>query len=287
MDISKFKIDHNSNFVLSDIKTNQTGKFESKEETEKQLSENIELMAELQGKLYAQDQFALLIIFQAMDTAGKDGAIKHVMSGLNPQSTSVHSFKQPSAEELNHDYLWRASKNLPERGSIGIFNRSYYEDVLVVRVHNLVKSQHVPKANITDDIWKNRFHQINNFEQYLNENGIITLKFFLHISKDEQRDRLLERIDNKAKNWKFSTADISERQYWKNYQECYQDTIQKTSTINAPWYVIPSDKKWYARLLISEVIIQTLNSLGLEYPTISKEQEEVLKQCKQKLVNEK
>ena len=181
----------------------------------------------------------------------------------------------------------RASKNLPERGLIGIFNRSYYEDVLVVRVHDLIKNQHIPKAMVKDDIWKNRFRQICNFEQYLYENGIITIKFFLHISKEEQKDRLLERIEDKTKNWKFSNADINERQYWNDYQKCYQDTIQKTSTVNAPWYVIPSDKKWYARLMISEVIVQTLKSLGLEYPTISKEQEEVLKVCKQKLLNEK
>ncbi len=287
MDSNKYRIDNHSDFNLSQIKPNQTGKFETKEEAEKQLSENVERMAELQNKLYAQDKYALLIIFQAMDTAGKDGAIKHVMSGLNPQATIVHSFKQPSMEELNHDYLWRATKNLPERGLIGIFNRSYYEDILVVRVHNLLKDQQMPKELINADIWENRFRQIRNFEQYLYENGILTIKFFLHISKEEQRVRLLERIDDKSKNWKFSSADINERQYWDDYQKFYQEAIQNTSTKNSPWYVIPSNKKWYARLMISEIIVNTLESLKLEYPSISKEQEEVLKKCKQKLLEEK
>ncbi|MDP4208184.1 MAG: polyphosphate kinase 2 family protein [Bacteroidota bacterium] len=286
MDISKYKIEHNSNFKLSDIETDQTGKFDSKDEAERQLAQNVQRMEELQSKLYAQDKYALLIIFQAMDTAGKDGAIKHVMSGLNPQGTHVHSFKQPSAEELDHDYLWRAVKNLPERGTIGIFNRSYYEDVLVVRVHDLVKTQQIPKEFITDDIWKDRFRQIRDFERYLYENGIITLKFFLHISKDEQKKRLLERIDDRIKNWKFSTADIHEREYWNDYQRCYQETIAETSTKQAPWYVIPSDKKWFARLMVSEVIVKTLELLRLEYPFVSKEQEKILNECRQNLLNE-
>ncbi len=287
MDISKYKVAHNSGFKLSDIKTNQTGKFNSKDEAENQLVENVERMSMLQGKLYAQDKYALLIIFQAMDTAGKDGTIKHVMSGLNPQATYVHSFKQPSVEELNHDYLWRASKNLPDRGLIGIFNRSYYEEVLVVRVHDLVKNQQIPKEFITKDIWKNRFRQIRDFERYLFENGTIILKFFLHISKEEQKKRLLERIDDKTKNWKFSAADIYERQYWEEYQHSYQEALSETSTKHAPWYIIPADKKWFARLLVSEAIVKTMTSLKLEYPAISKEQEEELKKCEQKLLEEK
>ncbi len=287
MDISKYKIDHNSDLKLSGIKTNQTGHFDSKEDAEKQLVENVQRMAEIQSKLYAQDKYAVLIIFQAMDTAGKDGAIKHVMSGLNPQGTHVHSFKQPSAEELNHDYLWRATKNLPERGLIGIFNRSYYEDVLVVRVHDLVKNQQIPDEFITENIWKDRFRQIRDYERYLLENGIVTIKFFLHISKETQKERLLDRINDKAKNWKFSAADLTERQYWDDYQRYYQDTINETSTKQAPWYVIPADKKWFARLMISEVIVKTMESLNLEYPTISKQQEEVLKACKQKLLESK
>ena len=218
-----------------------------------------------------------------MDTAGKDGTIKHVMSGLNPQSTHVHSFKQPSAEELNHDYLWRAIKRLPERGSIGIFNRSYYEDVLVVRVHDLIKKQQIPAKLITENIWKERFRQITDFEKYLFENGILVVKLFLHISKEEQKDRLIGRIDDKAKNWKFSAADIAERQFWEEYQHCYQEAISETSTNHAPWYVIPADKKWFARLLVSEIITQTMESLKLEYPVIDKAQSDVLKEFRQKL----
>ena len=287
MDINKYKIEYNSNIKLSDIKTNQTGNIESKEEAEKLLADNVKRMTELQSKLYAQDKYAMLIIFQAMDTAGKDGAIKHVMSGLNPQGTHVHSFKQPSVEELDHDYLWRATKNLPERGLIGIFNRSYYEDVLVVRVHDLVKKQQIPREFITENIWTDRFRQIRDYERYLFENGIVTIKFFLHISKETQKERLLARIDDKAKNWKFSAADITERQYWEDYQRYYQEAINETSTKQAPWYVIPADKKWFARIMISEVIVKTMESLNLEYPTISKQQEEVLKECKQKLLESK
>ncbi len=287
MDISKYKIDHNSDLKLSGIKTDQTGQFDSKEDAEKKLVENVQRMTEIQSKLYAQDKYAVLIIFQAMDTAGKDGAIKHVMSGLNPQGTHVHSFKQPSVEELDHDYLWRATKNLPERGLIGIFNRSYYEDVLVVRVHDLIKNQQIPDEFITENIWKDRFRQIRDYERYLFENGIVTIKFFLHISKETQKERLLDRIDDKAKNWKFSAADLTERQYWDDYQRYYQDAINETSTKQAPWYVIPADKKWFARLMISEVIVKTMESLNLEYPTISKQQEEVLKGCKQKLMESK
>jgi PPK2 family polyphosphate:nucleotide phosphotransferase len=284
MDISKFQIEHRSDVKLSDIKTDQNGKISSKEDGEKLLAENTERMAELQDKLYAQDKYSLLIIFQAMDTAGKDGAIKHVMSGLNPQGTHVHSFKRPSDEELDHDYLWRATKNLPERGLIGIFNRSYYEDVLVVRVHDLVKNSQLPKEFITDDLWKNRFRQIRDYEQYLYENGTVILKFFLHISKEEQKERLLGRIDDKTKNWKFEAGDLTERKYWDDYQRCYQEAISETSTKQAPWFVVPADKKWFARLVISEVIVKTLESLNPEYPTISKEQAEILKDCKQKLM---
>jgi PPK2 family polyphosphate:nucleotide phosphotransferase len=286
MDISKFKIAPGSTFKLSDIETNHTGKFKSKEEAEILMAENIEKMAALQEILYAQDKYALLIIFQAMDTAGKDGAIKHVMAGLNPQSTHVHSFKQPSAEELDHDYLWRANKNLPERGKIGIFNRSYYEEVLVVKVHNLINGQQIPQEFISNKIWKNRYRQINDFERYLYENGIVVIKFFLHISKEEQKKRLISRIDDKSKNWKFSAADIKERQFWQDYQDCYQDAIRETSTSQAPWYVVPSDKKWFSRLVISEAIVDTLKKLDLGYPKISKEQQQLLLEYKHKLESE-
>jgi len=284
MDIAKFQIQPDSDFKLSDIKTDFTGKIDSKEEGAKLLAANIEQMDVLQSKLYAQDKYAILIIFQAMDTAGKDGAIKHVMKGLNPQATCVHSFKQPSAEELDHDYLWRASKNLPERGQIGIFNRSYYEEVLVVKVHDLLKSQQIPMEFITKDIWEKRYRQIRDFEKYLTENGVIVLKFFLHISKEEQKNRLLARIDDKSKNWKFSAADIKEREYWKDYQQCYQEAIQATSTKYAPWYVVPADKKWFSRLVISEVIDQTLAGLNLEYPEVDQEQKAILEEYKQKLM---
>ena len=287
MDINKYKVKHKSDFKMSDILPNKKSEITSKEKTKKLLQSNIDKMAELQSKLFAQDKYSLLIIFQAMDTAGKDGTIKHVMSGLNPQATQVQSFKQPSVEELNHDYLWRAVKCLPERGTIGIFNRSYYEEVLVVRVHELAKTQQLPKEHLGNDIWKNRFRQIRDFERYLFENGTIVLKFFLNISKDEQKDRLLERINNKDKNWKFSSADIKERQYWDKYQLAYQDAINETSSKHAPWFVIPANKKTNAHLLVSEVIVKTLESLNLEYPSIKKEQELLLKKCKSQLINER
>lgn len=283
MDISKFRIEADSHFKLSDIDPVDTGKFSSKEEAEKLLTENIEQMAKLQDILYAQNKYAMLIIFQAMDTAGKDGAIKHVMVGLNPQSTHVHSFKQPSSEELDHDYLWRASKNLPERGQIGIFNRSYYEEVLVVKVHDLISFQQIPEEFITKDIWKNRYRQIRDFERYLTENGIVILKFFLHISRNEQKKRLLARIDDASKNWKFSSADIKEREFWDNYQQCYQETIRETSTKQAPWFVVPSNKKWFSRLVISEAIVKTMKELKLEYPSITDDQKKILQECERKL----
>lgn len=286
MKTSKYRVDSNSKFKLSSINPSDTDDFNSKEEATSLLLKNIVMMAEMQAKLYAQDKYSLLIIFQAMDTAGKDGAIKHVMSGLNPQATDVHSFKQPSSEELDHDYLWRSSVKLPERGKIGIFNRSYYEEVLVVKVHNLVKSQQIPIEFITEDIWKNRYRQIRDYEQYLHENGTIILKFFLHLSKDEQKKRFLQRINDPSKNWKFSPADLKERQYWDDYQKCYEEAIIKTSTENSPWYVIPADKKWYTRLLISEIIVQKLKDLNLEFPKVSPEQEALLNEYRAKLDNE-
>lgn len=286
MDISKYLIEHRSDFELSEIKTDHTGKIESKEIGEKLLAENIDKMTLLQEKMYAQDKYSLLLIFQAMDTAGKDGAIKHVMSGLNPQGTQVHSFKRPSDEELDHDYLWRANKNLPERGQIGIFNRSYYEDVLVVRVHNLVKDSQLPVKFVTDSIWKDRFRQIRDYEQYLYENGTVIVKFYLHISKKEQKERLLERIDDKTKNWKFEAGDLKEREYWDKYQECYEEMMNETSVKHAPWYVIPADKKWFARLTISEIIVKTMESLEFKFPEISDEQFKILADCKQRLLKE-
>ena len=271
---------------LSKIETDYSNKFESKKEAAAQLKANIKKMAELQDKLYASGKYSLLIIFQAMDAAGKDGAIKHVMSGLNPQGTQVFSFKQPSAEELNHDYMWRTSKSLPERGRIGIFNRSYYEEVLIVRVHDLIKGEKIPKELINKGVWKKRFDHINNFEKYLYENGTRVLKFYLHVSREEQSKRFLERIEDPSKNWKFSSADLEERKYWDDYMKCYEETIELTSTKTAPWYIIPADKKWFARLAISEIIIKTMKELNLKYPEVTEEQKSNLENCRMQLLKE-
>jgi len=243
-------------------------------------------MSELQAKLYAQDKHALLIIFQAMDAAGKDGTIKHVMSGLNPQGTQVHSFKQPSKTELDHGYLWRINKALPEKGRIGIFNRSHYEDVLVVRVHDLIKEQKIPDRFKTKNIWKQRYKQINDFEKYLFENGILLLKFFLHISKEEQKKRFLKRIDDTSKNWKFSQADINERAHWNKYQTAYQEAITATSKKSAPWFVRPADKKWFARLAVSEIIVEYMKDLKPEFPRLSKVQLKKLKTIRVNLIKD-
>ena len=221
-----------------------------------------------------------------MDAAGKDSAIKHVMSGLNPQGTQVFSFKQPSAEELDHDYLWRINKALPERGRIGIFNRSHYEEVLVVRVHNLIEAGKLPPKLIDKKIWEKRFQEIRNFEKRLYQNGTVIVKFFLNVSREEQKKRFIQRIENPDKNWKFSPSDLKERKLWNNYQTCYEEAIAATSTQYAPWYIIPADKKWFTRLSISEIIVQTLKSLKLEYPKLRKEQEENLQSCKEQLSNE-
>jgi PPK2 family polyphosphate:nucleotide phosphotransferase len=272
--------------ILSKINSSDTGGLSSKKEAVSQLRENINTMFELQAKLYAQDKYAMLIIFQAMDAAGKDGTIKHVMSGLNPQGTQVFSFKQPSKTEMDHGYLWRINKALPERGRIGIFNRSHYEDVLVVRVHNLIKEQKIPERFKTKDIWKQRYGQINDFEKYLNENGIVVLKFFLHISKEEQKKRFLKRIDDPSKNWKFSQADIDERAHWDKYQTAYQEAISATSKKLAPWFVIPADKKWFARLAVSEIIVEYMKDLKPEFPSLSKGQLKNLKSTRAKLVKE-
>ena len=287
MDIKKFLVTPNSKINLSKFPTDNTEEFKSKKEAAKLLKKNIQRMTELQAKLYAQDKFSLLIIFQAKDAAGKDGTIKHVMSGLNPQGTEVYSFKQPSKEELDHGYLWRISNALPERGSIGIFNRSHYEDVLVVRVHNLIDNQKIPDKFKNNKLWNQRYRQINNFEKYLYENGTIVLKFFLHVSKDEQKKRFLKRIDDPGKNWKFSEADIKERTFWDEYQKAYEEAISSTSKNHAPWYVIPADKKWYARLVVSEIIIRKMKELKPYYPKLNKEQLNSLEKAKALLLDEK
>jgi PPK2 family polyphosphate:nucleotide phosphotransferase len=285
--VKSYRIDHGKKFRLSDIDPADTGDIHSKEHAAELLQRGIAEMAELQDKLYAQDQFAVLLIFQAMDAAGKDGAIKHVMSGVNPQGCQVYSFKAPSTEELNHDPLWRCVVRLPERGHIGIFNRSYYEEVLVVRVHpELLKAEHVTSA-VDKHFWKERFDGINNFEGYLNRNGVVVRKFFLHLSKKEQKKRFLARLDQPEKNWKFSASDVHERAYWDDYQKAYEDMIVHTATKNAPWYVVPADNKWFTRTVVSAAIVETMQSLKLSYPTVDAEKRKALKAAEATLRKEK
>lgn len=283
MDIKKYRFTKKNSFCIADFDPGDTDGFADKEAAQKRLRENVANMAQLQDRFYAQDREALLLVFQAMDSAGKDGAVKHVMSGLNPQGVQVYSFKQPSKEDLDHDYLWRIHRCLPERGNIGIFNRSYYEEVLVSRVHNLPFSQKLPARCLTDDIWEKRYRQLRHYEEYLSENGTTVVKFFLHISKKEQKKRFLERIDNEAKNWKFSAADIAERAHWDEYMAAYEACINATASKEAPWYVIPADKKWFARLLISEIVVQTLERLDPRYPEVSQEQKAALQECRRQL----
>lgn len=272
---------------LKDYDPGFTSHFKDKEEASAKLKKDIERLAKYQEVLYAQNTWALLVVLQAMDTAGKDGTIRHVMSGVNPQGTQVHSFKAPSDEELDHDFLWRSAKALPERGNIGIFNRSYYEEVLVVRVHpELLDSQKLPRETMGKNIWKQRFEQINNFEQYLVANGIAVLKFFLNISKEEQKQRLLARIDTPDKNWKFSVRDPMERRYWDDYMECYEDAFNHTSSEDAPWYIIPADNKWFTRTAVADVIVEKLKSLKLKYPVVSKKERKHLLEAKALLENE-
>ena len=256
-------------FRLKNVDPSDTLQFvsEDKPREKEALAMGITLMAELQDKLYAQDRWAVLLMFQAMDAAGKDGAIKHVMSGVNPQGCQVFSFKSPTSEELNHDYLWRCLKCLPERGRIGIFNRSYYEETLVVRVHpEILENQRLPPALVTKDIWKERFQDIRGFERYLARNGVAILKFFLHVSKEEQKKRFLERIEEPEKNWKFSRSDVKEREHWDDYMEAYEDMIRNTATKAAPWYVVPADNKWFARIVVAAAVVDALDSLDLNYP---------------------
>lgn len=258
-----------------------------KKEAAERLNEGVQLLAEFQDKLYAQDTYALLIVFQALDAAGKDGTIKHVMSGINPQGCQVMSFKAPSAEELDHDYLWRCAKRLPERGRIGIFNRSYYEEVLVARVHpGILERQKLPERWVDKNIWKRRYQEINNFEEYLTHNGIEVLKFYLNVSKEEQKKRFLDRIERPDKNWKFSDSDVRERGHWDAYVEAYEDCLRHTSTEHAPWHVIPADNKWFTRLAVAYVIHGKLKSLKLDYPAVTSEQREALLLAKLHLENE-
>lgn len=264
------------------------GNFKGKEESLIELRLNSEQLAAQQDILYASDTYALLVVLQALDAAGKDSTIKHVMSGVNPQGCEVHSFKSPSQEELDHDYLWRATNRLPRRGGIGIFNRSYYEEVLVLRVHpELLAKQHLPPGEKGQSLWRQRFEEINRFEKYLVNNGVIVLKFFLNVSRKEQRARFLKRIDEKEKNWKFSATDVLERRHWDDYMTAYEDMLNHTSTDWAPWFVVPADHKWFTRLCVSEIVVATLKSLGLEYPKVSPEQLAALQKAKEELINEK
>jgi PPK2 family polyphosphate:nucleotide phosphotransferase len=265
-----------------------TWRVDDKEQAEKLLQEGVQRLADEQDKLYAQNTQALLIIFQAMDAAGKDGTIKHVMSGINPQGCQVYSFKAPSPEERDHDYLWRSMKALPERGRIGIHNRSYYEEVLVVRVHpEILRSQQLPEEKKGKRIWKERFDQINHFERYLTDNGIVVLKFFLNVSKAEQKKRFLERLDKPEKNWKFSVTDAKERQHWDEYMAAYEDVFTHTSTPWAPWYIVPADNKWFMRLSVAAVIYQTLKGMKLKYPKVDEAQRKQLVEARRLLLAEK
>jgi len=283
-----YRITEGERFRLKDFDPADTGKLHSKEAAAEMLDDGVKLLSRMQEKLYAQDRWSLLIVMQAMDAAGKDGAIKHVMSGVNPQGCDVHSFKAPSPEELDHDYLWRAHKAVPERGKIGIFNRSYYEEVLVVRVHeHLLAAQKIPESLITKNIWDERFEDIRRFERYLARNGVVIVKFFLHLSRKEQKKRFLERLDDSKKNWKFSMADVRERGFWKDYQVAYDEMIRNTATRHAPWYVVPADNKWYTRLVVASAIIDTLDGLKLRFPDADAEVKKELQKVRASLLAEK
>ena len=285
-----FRITDGKGFRLKDIKPNDTLHFKAddKEASKEALASGIETLSELQDMLYAQDKWAVLLIFQALDAAGKDGAIKHVMSGVNPQGCQVFSFKGPSAEELDHDFLWRCMKCLPERGRIGIFNRSYYEETTAVRVHpEFLRAQKLPEKVVTDKIWEQRFKDISNIERYLSRNGVVVRKFFLHLSKDEQKKRFLARLDRPDKNWKFSINDAKERGYWNDYMKAYEDTIRNTATDYAPWYVVPADNKWFTRVVVAAAVIETLASLDVAYPEVGKEKRKELEAARQALMVEK
>jgi len=277
--IEPYRVTEGKKFRLKDIDPDDTGAATSddKSRARELLEAGVEVLAELQDVLYAQDQWSILLAFQAMDAAGKDGAIKHVMSGVNPQGCQVFSFKSPSAQDLKHDYLWRCLKCLPERGRIGIFNRSYYEETLVVRVHSeLLAKQKIPRQLITKDIWEERYEDIRNVERYLARNGVVIRKFFLHVSAGEQKKRFLDRIHDPAKNWKFSSADSRERGFWKDYMDAYEQMIRNTATEYAPWYVIPADNKWFTRVAVAAVVIDALASLDLQYPEVSEAQRKEL-----------
>ncbi len=284
-----YRVSDGKGFRLKDVDPGDTRDFtaEDKPRAKEALAMGVEALSELQERLYAQDSWAVLLIFQAMDAAGKDGAIRHVMSGVNPQGCQVYSFKAPSSEDLDHDYLWRCLKCMPERGRIGIFNRSYYEEVLVVRVHpEFLQKQSLPPELIGKDIWKERFKEIGNFERYLAHNGVAICKFFLHVSKKEQKKRFLERLDNPDKHWKFSSSDTKERAFWDQYMEAYEEMIRETATEQAPWYVVPANNKWFTRVVVAAAIIETMASLNLKFPEVSKEKLAELKTVRETLLQE-
>ena len=283
-----FCVESGKHFRLKDFDPADTGHWKSKEHAADALEKGILRTAELQDKLYAQNSWALLLIFQAMDAAGKDGIIKHVMSGINPQGCQVYSFKAPSDLELQHDFLWRTTRCLPERGHIGIFNRSYYEEVLVVRVHpNILKSQKTPPSLVGKNVWEERFEDIRCFERHMARSGTVIRKFFLHLSKKEQKKRFLERLDEPGKNWKFSAADIRERACWDDYQKAYEEMIANTATKEAPWHIVPADNKWFTRLVVSTVLVDTLESLGLAYPKVDEATRKELEAAKKELLSKK
>ena len=285
---ARFRITKGKKFRLKDVDPADAGKLKSPEKAKELLQQSVQLLSEFQEKLYAQDRWALLLVFQAMDAAGKDGTIKHVMSGVNPQGCEVTSFKAPSNHELDHDYLWRTTRALPERGRIGIFNRSYYEEMLVVRVHpEFLAAEKLPPKLVTKDIWKERFADVRAFESYLGRNGVIVRKFFLHVSKAEQKKRFLARLNEPGKNWKFSAADVKERQHWDEYMAAYEDMIRNTATKDAPWHVVPADNKWFTRLVVASAIIGTLQSLDVRFPKVGREKLKELAAARRALVNEK
>jgi PPK2 family polyphosphate:nucleotide phosphotransferase len=279
-----YRVEDGKRFRLKDFDPADTGKMRSKEHAAAALQRGIDQLRNWQDKLYAQDQWAVLLIFQAMDAAGKDSTIKHVMSGVNPQGCHVCSFKAPSEEELNHDYLWRTTQRLPERGRIGIFNRSYYEEVLVVRVHeDLLRKEKIPRSLISKSIWEQRFEDICGFEHYLSQNGVAVRKFFLNLSRGEQAKRFLERLGEPEKNWKFSASDVHEREYWDDYMAAYEDMIRHTATPFAPWYVVPADHKWFTRLVVAEAVVDTLEGLHLSYPKVDPQKRKELAEARQLL----
>jgi PPK2 family polyphosphate:nucleotide phosphotransferase len=283
-----FCITKGEKFRLKDWDPAATTGVKNKQHAQNILDAREGVLSQLQEKLYAQDRWALLVVLQALDAAGKDGVIKHVMSGVNPQGCDVYSFKAPSNEELNHDYLWRTQKSIPERGKIGIFNRSYYEEVLVVRVHpTLLKAERLPDGLVTKHIWDERYEDINAFEEYLTRNGVVIRKFFLHVSKQEQKKRFLERLEDPKKNWKFSMADVNERGFWKDYQEAFEEMIQNTATKHAPWFVVPADNKWFTRLIVASAIIQTLDELRLSFPEVDKAKKKELEAVRASLLAQK